>query len=231
MLGELEVSRLLLMLRWIGAIFVAFLVLVAVTIVGFVAVGAVLGNHTDTVMTLSFVIFFTSNLLAVGIGACVVPGEQRKAAALALWILLALYAFLPPALSGHLTGNILVFGCKVAGGGVAYFLATLSLLGGRKINRISNHSSQKGQPRNQEAGGDGKRPVPIRSMRRLTSLVIPLAFGVQALNMFLLHLRHPEIDGWLTPIIFWSSLFVGALLLRYWYRRRQLSKDIAETFT
>jgi hypothetical protein len=66
-------------------------------------------------------------------------------------------------------------------------------------------------------------------MGRLTSLVIPVAFGMQALNMFLLHLRHPEIDGWLTPIILWSGLSVGAILLRYWYRRRR-EKGITDVF-
>ncbi|HLH95694.1 MAG TPA: hypothetical protein VKW08_11340 [Xanthobacteraceae bacterium] len=131
-------SRLLLVLRWIVAIFVAFLVLVVTTAVGFIAVP---WNQAGTVATLSFdFVNFISHFLAVGIGAYVVPGEQRKAAALALWILSSLHAVLPPALSGHLTENILVVGCMVAGGGFAYFVARTGLLGGRKINRVSSQS-------------------------------------------------------------------------------------------
>jgi hypothetical protein len=125
-------------MRSIGAIFVAFLVLVTVT-----AVGAVISKYigTDTALSFDF-LYFTSNFLAVVIGAYIVPREQRKTAALVLWILLAVPALLGPVLSGHLTvGNILAVGLMVAGGGVAYFLARTGLLSGRKINRVSNIGS------------------------------------------------------------------------------------------
>ncbi|HLH95693.1 MAG TPA: hypothetical protein VKW08_11335 [Xanthobacteraceae bacterium] len=36
----------------------------------------------------------------------------------------------------------------------------------------------------------------LQIMRRFMPLIIPVAFGMQALNMLLLHLRHPEMmDG------------------------------------
>ena len=125
-------------MRSIGAIFVASLVLVTVTVVGTV-ISKYIG--ADTALSLDF-LYFTSNFLAVVIGAYVVPREQRKAAALVLWILLAIIAFPGPALSGHLTvGNILAIGLTVAGGGVAYFLARMGLLSGRKINHVSNIGS------------------------------------------------------------------------------------------
>jgi len=71
----------------------------------------------------------------------------------------------------------------------------------------------------------------LHFMRLLTSRAIPLVFGLQALNMILQALSHPTVN-WRAPIIFWTTLFVGVLLLRYWYRRRQekASKDIARIF-
>lgn len=92
-----------------------------------------------------YFLFFISCFLAVAVGALIVPPEQRKNAALALWILSAIDAFLWPTLSGHLTlGNLYPIGIGIAGGGIAYFLVRSGLLSGRGINRVSAQNPQKG---------------------------------------------------------------------------------------
>jgi hypothetical protein len=71
--------------------------------------------------------------------------NNEKNAALALWILSAIDAFLWPTLSGHLTlGNLYPIGIGIAGGGIAYFLVRSGLLSGRGINRVSAQNPQKG---------------------------------------------------------------------------------------
>jgi hypothetical protein len=159
-------SRLLLMLRWIGAFVVANIVFYAVIAVGIVAIHPDPNVDNDVFFSVVAMLQFLATVLAVTLGALVVPREQRKAAALVLWIGAVAYSVWP-LLKGHLgTNNFLLFSDGVVSGGVAYYLARTSLISGRKINRISDHSSQKGQPRNQEAGGDGRRAVPVRSKER-----------------------------------------------------------------
>jgi hypothetical protein len=69
-------------------------------------------------------------------------------------------------------------------------------------------------------------------MRLLTSPLIPLGLGLQALNMILQYISHPAISEWRVLAFFWTTLFVGDTLLRYWYRRRRekSSKDVAGIF-
>jgi hypothetical protein len=94
-----------------------------------------------------FFLDFFPYFSAVAVGALIVPREQRKNSALALWILSAINHFLWPTLSGHLTlGSLYSIGAGIAGGGIAYFLVRSDSLSGRGINRVSAQNPQKGPP-------------------------------------------------------------------------------------
>jgi hypothetical protein len=75
------------------------------------------------------------------------------------------------------------------------------------------------------------QPANFLRMRLLTSRLIPWVLGLQALRTILQALSHPTVN-WRAPIIFWTTLFMGVMLLRYWYRRRRekSSKDVAGIF-
>ncbi len=77
----------------------------------------------------------------------------------------------------------------------------------------------------------GRETDRVPNMRFLTSRLFPWVLGLQALNTILQALSHLSVD-WRAPVVFWTTLFVGFMLLRYWYRRRQekSSKDVAGLF-
>jgi hypothetical protein len=134
-------SRLLLILRWAGALFVALSV--HITVFG---LGGVIYKYlgTDATTTVNSAVF-VGTLLAVVFGAIVVPSEQRKNATLVLCVLIcAFYAW--PLLTGYTRAlDVYVFGSALAGGLPAYFyVGRTGLLSGRKINRVSAPGPEKG---------------------------------------------------------------------------------------
>lgn len=134
-------SRLLLIMRWLGALAVAVTMYVIAMFLG-TLIWSSLGLGAGPQF---YFLFFISYFLAVAVGALIVPHEQRKNAAFALWILSAIDAFLWPTLSGHLTlGNLYPIGAEIAGGGIAYFLVRSRLLSRPGINRVSAQNPQKG---------------------------------------------------------------------------------------
>jgi hypothetical protein len=109
--------------------------------------GALIWSSLGRGVGAHFFLDFLPYFLAVAVGSLIVPHEQRKKAALALWILSAINDFLWPTLSGHLTlGNLYSIGVGVAGGGIAYFLVRSGSPSGRWINLVSAQNPQKGPP-------------------------------------------------------------------------------------
>jgi hypothetical protein len=127
-------SRLLLILRWAGALFVAISVHITVFALGSV-IYKYLGTNVITTVNLAI---FVGTFLAVVLGATVVPGEQRKNATLVLCVLICAY-YLFPLLTGYTRAiDIYLFGSALAGGLPAYlYVGRTGLLSGRKINRVS----------------------------------------------------------------------------------------------
>jgi|HubBroStandDraft_6_1064221.scaffolds.fasta_scaffold198687_4 hypothetical protein len=133
-IGGAKMSRLLLILRWAAALFVALSVHFMVF-----ALGSVIFKYlgTDVTTTVNSAICI-GTFLAVVLGAIVVPSEQRINATLVLCVLIcAFYAW--PLLTGHTRVlDIYLFGSALAGGLPAYlYLGRTGLLSGRKVNRVS----------------------------------------------------------------------------------------------
>jgi hypothetical protein len=128
-------SRLGLILRWVGALLVG--ALVYVTVAGLVAViGRQFG--ADPIGTIGCTINLAT-IAAVFGGTFIVPREQRKTAALIFWLLATAVPFwfvVQPALSGRfpLINFLLLFSAMI-GGYVAYALVRSGLFDGRRINR------------------------------------------------------------------------------------------------
>jgi|HubBroStandDraft_4_1064222.scaffolds.fasta_scaffold295276_1 hypothetical protein len=133
-------SRLRLILRWVGALLVA--VLVHVSVLG---LGALIWQHfgTDPVRTLDWTLSIAT-FVAVLVGAIVVPRGQWKAAALAIWKLAIVYYLwfvLKNALTGHFSSAALgQFTYALLGGAAAYYAFRSGLLGGLRINSVAKKS-------------------------------------------------------------------------------------------
>ncbi len=131
-------SRLLLILRWIGAFVVAWIVFLTVIAVGISMIRPDFGTVFAHVFE---ILYFLAIFLAVALGVLVVPREQRKVAALVLWILAVAYSVWP-LMTGHLgPSNFLLLSEGVVGGGIVYYLARTDLFSGGKINRTSSQNS------------------------------------------------------------------------------------------
>jgi hypothetical protein len=127
-------SRLLLILRWAAALFVALSVHFMVF-----ALGSVIYQYLDTnVLTTVNLAICVGTFLAVVLGAIVVPSEQRKNATLVLCVLICAF-YVWPLLTGYRRAlDIYLFGSALAGGLPAYFyVGRTGLLSSSKINRVS----------------------------------------------------------------------------------------------
>jgi hypothetical protein len=134
-------SRQLSIMRWIGALAVA----ITIYVIAMFLCTLIWSSLGLGVGPQFYFLFFISCFLAVAVGVLIVPPEQRKNAALALWILSAIDAFLWPTLSGHLTlANLYPIGVEIAGGGIAYLLARSGLLSGRGSIAFPHRTFKKG---------------------------------------------------------------------------------------
>jgi hypothetical protein len=140
-IGGVKMSRLLSILRWTGALFVAL----SVHIIVFALGGFIYKYLGTNVITTVNSAIFVGTFLAVALGATVAPGEQRKNATFVLCVLFCAY-YLWPLLTGY-TGakNISLFGSALTGGLLAYiYVGRTGLLSGRKINPVSAPGPEKG---------------------------------------------------------------------------------------
>lgn len=115
------------MLRWPGAVVVGFIAYIAAFALGYLMWRKFGGDPADA----SRWILAIATCCAVLAGAFIVPRENRKAAALVLWLLALLFPvtlLLKNTLAGHFTTmNLFEFAGTLFGGLPAYYVVRITL--------------------------------------------------------------------------------------------------------
>jgi hypothetical protein len=138
--SEASMAHIGLVLRWIGAVCAAVIVFVIVT-----AIGALIWRRSGT-DPLSTVKWTTALAAAAAVlaGAMVVPRGQRKAAALALWMLVSaatLWFVLQDFVAGRFSlANFTTFCFALLGGFIVYYSILSGTFSGRRINRVAGRN-------------------------------------------------------------------------------------------
>lgn len=113
-------------LRWVGAAMIGFIAYLAAFTLGYLMWRRYGGDPAGA----SRWILAIATCCAVLAGAFIVPREQRKAAALALWVLALLFPaalVLKNALAGHFTSiNLFEFAGTLFGGLPAYYVVRIA---------------------------------------------------------------------------------------------------------
>jgi hypothetical protein len=127
-------------LRWVGAVFAAALTFVIVYVVGALVWRSFGTNPVTTVDSQNFIAAF----LAVSAGTYVVAREQRRTAALVLWILVCagpLWFVLQDVVGNHFSLVDFAAFCSVLlGASTPMILARSRLLRGKRVNPVAGRT-------------------------------------------------------------------------------------------